>query len=154
MPMRIIRDRLRARKSERGIAVVQFAFLTPILIMLFLGTWSLGYSGYVYAELEDAVRAGARYASLITYDGANTASYATAVKNVVVYGDPAGGSTAIVPGLSTSQVNVVISPATGEPTSVTVSITGYSLRTMFMTNFTLTNKPWLTIPFLGHYVPA
>jgi Flp pilus assembly protein TadG len=141
------------RKRERGVAVIQLTFLIPILTALFLGTWSMGYSCYIYSELEDAVRSGARYGSLISYDAANTSAFTTAVQNVVVYADPAGGTTPVISGLTTSQVNVTVLPAGAEPTSVTVSITGYKLYTMYMTTFTLTNKPWLTLPYLGHYVP-
>ena len=143
----------RSRKAERGVALVQFAFLTPILVMLFLGTWSIGYSCYIYSVLEEDVRAGARYASTITYDASNTSAYTTAVQNLVTYGDPGGGTQAIVPGLQTSQVNVSVSPSLGQPTSVTVSISGYQLLTPWMARFSLSNKPWVTLPYLGNYVP-
>jgi hypothetical protein len=103
--------------------------------------------------LEDAVRAGARYASITTYDTSNVSAYTTAVQNVVVYGNPAGGTQPVVARLQTSHVNVTVSPAVGQPTSVTVGITGYSLLTANMTTFSLSGKPWVTLPFLGHYVP-
>jgi hypothetical protein len=41
-------------------------------IALFLGVWQYGYSFYVYAELEQAVRDGARYAAARTYDSATS----------------------------------------------------------------------------------
>ena len=144
----------RTNQAERGSALVQLTLIVPILMSLFLGTWGIGYSCYVYAKLEEGVRAAARYASVISYDASDPASYTTAVKNVVVYGDPSGSTTTpLITGLSTSNVNVVLSPATGEPTAVTVSISGYTLPTSSLLKITLSNKPWVQLPYLGNYVP-
>ncbi len=145
--------RNRSRK-QRGNALVEFAILLPLLVSLFLGTCSLGYSCYIYAELEEAVRSGARYASLCSYDATNPSAFNDAVKNVVVYGDPAGGTQAVVPSLLTSQVNVTVSPSVGQPFSVTVSISNYQLFGPSMNRFSLRNKPWVEIPFLGNYIPV
>jgi Flp pilus assembly protein TadG len=145
---------VRRMNKKRGSAVLEFALLLPLLVSLFLGTWSFGYEYYIYAELEGAVRAGARYASLATYDASSTSSYQTAVQNMVVYGDPAGSTQPLVPGLETSNVNVVVGVVNGgEPTSVTVSISGFKTAAMSLDAVTLTNKPSLEIPFLGNYVP-
>jgi Flp pilus assembly protein TadG len=141
------------RNRQRGNALVEMALLLPVLIALFLGTWSFGYAYYVYAELEGAVRAGGRYASLTTYDASSTSSYQAAVQNMVVYGDPAGATQPLVPGLQTSNVNVVVGVANGEPMSVTVSITGYRIPGMFAYSASLTDKPSLQFPYLGNYVP-
>lgn len=152
MPMNTAVE-IRHTNRRRGSAVIELALVLPILVSLFLGTWSFGYAYYVYAELEGTVRAGARYASLATYDASSTASYQTAVQNMVVYGDPGGASQPVVPGLQTSNVNVVVGMVNSQPTSVTVSITGYRISAMYFDPITLTNKPSLQIPFLGNYVP-
>jgi hypothetical protein len=76
------------------------------------------------------------------------------VKNLVVYGDPAGGAQPVVAGLRTSDVNVTISAAGGAPTSVTVSISNYKLYGPWLNAFSLSNKPWVQIPFLGNYLPV
>jgi Flp pilus assembly protein TadG len=145
-------SKLRRRKGTRGNAVVELALLLPVLTGLFLGTWFFGYSYYLYAELEQAVRAGARFASLRVYDAADPSGYQSAVQNFVVYGDPAGGTQAIVPGLLPAQVTVTRSPAAGAPASVTVSIDGYQLSGPSGA-ITLRGKPSLQFPFLGNYVP-
>jgi Flp pilus assembly protein TadG len=138
---------------QRGSALIELTVVLPILVSLFLGTWSFGYAFYVYAELEAAVRAGARYASVSTYDATGTSAYTAAVQNMVVYGDPGGASQPVVSGLQTSNVNVVVGLANTTPTSVTVSISGYKLSGMNLDIATLTNKPSLQVPFLGHYLP-
>lgn len=141
-------------KKQRGNALIELSIILPLLILLFLGTWSIGYSCYVYAELEGAVRSGARYGSVSTYDAVNPAAFRDAVKNVVVYGDPAGGTQPVISGLQTSHVNVTISPSVGQPTAVTISISGYQLFGPWANRFSLANKPWVEIPFLGNYIPA
>jgi Flp pilus assembly protein TadG len=129
------------------------AILLPLLVSLFLGTWSFGYKYYVYAELEAAVRAGARYPSLITYDATSIDTYQAAVQNMVVYGDPSGGSQPLVSGLQTSNVNVVVGFANSVPTSATISISGYKVAGNFLYPLTLTNNASLQIPFMGYYLP-
>jgi hypothetical protein len=133
--------------------MVELSLLLPILVSLFLGTWSMGYSSYIYAQLEAAVRSGTRYASHGVYRASNRSAYSNAVKNAVVYGDPAGGTTPFVPNLATSMVNVTLSPAAGAPTAVTVSISGFTVWGPFGNRITSTNKPFLTLPFMGYYVP-
>jgi Flp pilus assembly protein TadG len=153
MLMKPLRE-IRNKNRQRGSSVVELALLLPLLVFLFLGTWSFGYAYYVYAELESAVRAGARYSSLITYDASGVLAYQAAIQNMVVYGDPAGASQPVVPGLQTSNVSVVVGTSSnGVPASVTVSISGYTVPAMYFSPVTLTNKPSLQIPFLGNYVP-
>ena len=76
--------------------------------------------------------------------------FQNAVKNAVVYGSSAGGTTAVVPNLTTDNVNVAVAfDASGIPTDVTVSITGYTVNALFG-NFTF-NKPVLKMLYLGPY---
>jgi Flp pilus assembly protein TadG len=138
---------------QRGNASIETALLLPMLVSLFIGTFSFGYAYYIYAELEAAVRGGARYASLSTYDATDPDAFQTAVQNMVTYGNPASASQPVVAGLQTSNVNVAVGFGHNEPTSVTVSISGYKIPGMLADGGTLTNKPSLQIPFLGHYLP-
>ena len=146
----------RPANNERGNALIELCLLLPVLVSLFLGTWSIGYSCFVYSELEAAVVSGARYGSKITYDATDPSSFKTAVQNVVVYGDPAGGTSPVVSGLQTSEVNVSLasSPASGAPASVTVSISNYSVFGPWLNKISLANKPWVQIPFMGNYLPS
>jgi Flp pilus assembly protein TadG len=143
----------RDRNRQSGNALIEMTLLIPVLVSFLLGTWSFGYVYYVYAELEAAVRAGARYASLASYDAANTSGYQVSVQRMVVYGDPGGASQPVVSGLQTSNVNVVVGVVNSQPTSVTVSVSAYQIPGIFY-SIPLTNKPSIQIPYLGHYVPV
>ena len=144
------------RRRISGSVLVEFTLSATFLIALFLGVWQFGYGFYIYNELEEAVRAGARYASLGTYNSADstpTAAFQTAVQNVVVYGNPApaAGAAPVAPGLTAANVSLTVT-FTSVPTAMTVSITGYSLPTYFG-NQTLNGKPTTAFPFVGVFGP-
>ena len=143
-----------SRGRRSGSVLVEFTLSATFLIAVFLGVWQFGYAFYIYSELEQAVRDGARYASLGTYNSANstpTAAFLTAVQNVVVYGDPAGGTTPIAPGLTTANVSLTVT-FTSVPTTMTVAITNYTVPTYFG-NQTLSGKPTTSFPFVGVFGP-
>ena len=50
---------------ERGSAMVEFALSATLIVSFFAGVFQFGYSFYAYNALEEAVRGGARYASLL-----------------------------------------------------------------------------------------
>ena len=136
--------------------MVEFALGVGILTSLFAGTFSFGYSFYRYNSLLTAVNAGAQYASMRPYDSTTTtpsANFRTAVQNMVVYGNPAGGAAPIVPGLSTSNVNLQVQFLNGVPSTTTVSISGYRLPAIFRST-TLNQKPRVRYTYHGLYSPA
>jgi Flp pilus assembly protein TadG len=143
-----------SRRRSSGSVLVEFTLSATFLIALFLGVWQFGYGFFIYNELEEAVRAGARYASLRTYNSADstpTSDFLTAVQNVVVYGDPAGGTTPVAPGLTTADVSVTVT-FTSVPTEMNVAITGYKLPTYFGSQ-TLSGRPTTSFPFVGVFGP-
>ena len=145
--------------SRRGNAMIEFAIAATLLTSIFTGVFQFGYSMYRYNELVSAVRAGVRYASVlkISNSGNSTLSsaYTDAVKNMVVYGNPSPGNspTPLISGLGTGNVTVSATFDTGGqhvPTYVTVKVNSFSVDAVFKT-YTFTNKPTLTMPFLGLY---
>jgi Flp pilus assembly protein TadG len=131
--------------------MVEFALGALLMTLVFGGVFQFGYTFYQYNLLKNAVMDGAHYASMATYDSNSctpASDFQTAVQNMVVYGNPGGAGNPISPGLATS--NIVVSPScvNGVPTSMTVSITGYSIGAVFGTT-TLTNKPSATYPYQG-----
>ena len=144
------------RGGRRGHTMVEFAMAYLILFTMFTGAVQFGRTYFVYNNLLTAVRAGARYASLRTFDsgtGSPSQDYTTAVCNTVLYGNPAGGTVALVSGLTATNVNVSVTVANNVPTAVTVSIQSFTMDALFA-RFTFNAKPKVTLPYLGRYAPA
>jgi hypothetical protein len=153
MNRHLIHRRSRQRK-RKGSALIEFALSFGILVPIFLGTFQFGVAFQHYNELTSAVRAGARYASYRTYDSSTStpsAGYVAAIRNVVVYGNPGGGDSPIVPGLLPSHVTVEIGMISGIPGTVTVAIKDYPLNVLFA-QWNL-QKPASTFPYTGRYAP-
>src|SRR4051812_15472703 len=114
-----ISNRLRRCK---GNAMIEFAVATGILVPAFIGTFQFGYTFHIYNNLNSAVRGGARYASMQSYDsGSSTPSmaFSTAVKNMVVYGNSAGTGNPVALGLTTANVQVLAVMKGAVPSSIT-----------------------------------
>lgn len=47
--------------GERGQSLVEFALITPLLILIVMGVFDLGRAAYAYAVIASAAREGARY---------------------------------------------------------------------------------------------
>jgi Flp pilus assembly protein TadG len=143
-------------RDRAGNIMVEFAIGAGVLSAAFIGTFQFGYTFLQYNNLENAVVRGARYAALVPYDSATTTpsnAFQTAVQNMVLYGTPDAGSTPLLPGLTTSNVNLTVTFANGVPSSMTVSISGYSIQSIFA-NTTLTKKPQVTYTYQGIWSPV
>jgi Flp pilus assembly protein TadG len=146
------------RKRARGQLLVEFALVSPVMLALLFGSIQFGYAFYTYNNLAKAASDGARFASMHTYFGTCTATcvddaaFFTAVKNVVVYGDPSpiGSPNPIVHSLGTGNVTVTVAAVNNVPSTVTVAITGYSMP-LPLSTVTLTNKPAAMFPYIGRY---
>lgn len=147
--------RRRALGNRRGNAMVELALAVPMMLLLFAGAFQFGYYFYVFNELESAVRNGARYAALRPYDS-NTVTPATdfssAVQNMVVYGNPSGGSQPLVRGVSTSNVNLTVTMSNNVPSYMEVSISGITIDGIFG-KWTLQGKPFAVFPYGGTLSP-
>jgi Flp pilus assembly protein TadG len=147
----------RSPDQESGSVMVEFAIGASLLAAVFAGTFQFGYTFFLYNNLQTAVNNGAKYAALRTYElTSSTPSlcFTTAVQDMVVYADPTGASTtAVVTGLKTANVNLIVTFKNGVPSQVQVSISGFTINSIF-SNVTLTNKPLATYPFLGRYAPT
>ena len=145
------------RRAQRqcGNAMVEFALTASILFPCLLGVFQFGYGFYVYNRLIAVVRDGARYASLRAYDSNNpnpSSTYLTAVRNEVVYGNPAGGTQPLVAGLAPGNVSVSVTMNNGIPDMVTVYINQFTLDTATKT-FQLSGKPSASFRYEGRYAP-
>jgi Flp pilus assembly protein TadG len=144
-----------SQRGRAGTVMLEFALGSSLLVAAFGGTFEFGYTFYQYNSLANAVSDGARYASLRPYNSTTTTpspDFLLAVTNMVVYGNPAGGTVPVAPGLTTNQVTLNPAFANGVPTAMTVFINGYQIDSIFAKN-TLNNKPQVTYPYIGIYSP-
>jgi hypothetical protein len=126
-------------KSRRtGSALIEFAGSLIIITALFTGIFQFSYALSTDQALVNAVRSGARYASL----QAPSPELAQSIRNVVVYGDPTPQASAkpVAPGLTPANVDFILEPATA-----TVSIRGFELASIFST-IKLDGRPTVTFP--------
>ena len=141
------------KRGERGNVMVEFAFSMALLIPLSLGMFQVGEAFYNYNKLETAVRAGARYASIRSYNsssGTPSAAFLSAVRNVVVYGDPAGGTRPVVAGIAPQDVNLTVTMNGATPATMEVRVGRFTADTIFGT-LKLQNKPLAVYSYGGRY---
>jgi Flp pilus assembly protein TadG len=106
-------NRLRRRRTRRGAAVVEFALVAPILLLLVVGTVEVGRAIMVKDTITVASREGARVAgnSAIT----SIPAVQSAVDNYLAGAGISGATTTVSP----SSLSGV---ADGQPVTVTVSV--------------------------------
>jgi Flp pilus assembly protein TadG len=146
---------VRLARDRDGSAMIELAIGSGLLVAAFTGTFQFGYTFFEYNNLENAVNRAAHYAALIPYDSPNSTpstAFKTAVQNMVLYGQPTAGTSPVLPGLTTANVNFTVTFANNIPSKMTVSITGYSISSLFATT-TLTNKPQVTFTYQGVWEP-
>jgi Flp pilus assembly protein TadG len=110
------------RKGQRGATLVEFSIAATVFLLAMFAVLEFGRVLWTHNALTDAARKGARYAAVHRADEINN------VKNVVVYGDPAGGSNPVVENLSTANVQVNYSDFTLDGGTVQVTITDYQFH--------------------------
>lgn len=116
---------LRVKKykdNERGSTLVEFAIGVTVFATAMFGVIEFGRALWAHNALTDAARRGARYAVLHTPGDINQ------VKNVVVFGNPAGTGNPMLQNLSTANVDVSYSGFGLNDGTVTVSITDYEFQ--------------------------
>jgi Flp pilus assembly protein TadG len=113
------------KQDEKGSTLVEYAIGATVFIMAVFAVLEFGRAIWAHNALTDAARRGARYAALHQSGGAED----TNIKNLVVYGDTAGGTQPLLPGLSTSNVQISRSgDFSVNSGTVTVQITGYQFQ--------------------------
>jgi Flp pilus assembly protein TadG len=121
--------------SQRGVAIIEFALILPLLLVLAFATTELGRALYEYQTVAKSVRQAARYLSM---QNPNTQQAQAA--NLIVYGYTAPPSNAqpLARGLSTSNVIPPVWQNQGSApaiSTVTVGVTNYQFQSIFTTAF-------------------
>ena len=139
------------RSYERGATLVEFSIAATVFLMGMFAVLEFGRVLWVHNALSDAARRGARYAVMHPADDANK------VKNVVVYGDPAGGTDPMVSNLAISNVTVTYSQFALNKGTASVSITNYQFQFVLPLVGTTIQMPSYTTTLTGEsvgWVPA
>lgn len=135
---------MKLRSKQKGVAIVEFALVVPLLFVLMFIVTEFGRALMQYNTIVKSARDAARYLS-IQLPGTKIAE----AKNLVVYGNPAGSGPALVPGLTLAQVaDPVWEPAGTDPviTVVRVEITGFTFQPMMDQVITQTIGPLTLSP--------
>jgi Flp pilus assembly protein TadG len=82
-----------AARGERGQAVVEFALIVPLLVLLTMGMVDFGRIFYSYEGLANAAREGARYCALNPGNASGTQSRVNGEVNGMVASVTASGCT-------------------------------------------------------------
>jgi len=110
------------KQDEKGSTLVEYAIGATVFLMAVFGVLEFGRALWTHNALTDAARRGARYAVL-------HAPNDPGVKNVVVYGDPVGGTQPLLPNMTTDNVTVTYtSDFSVSSGTTTVTITGYQFQ--------------------------
>jgi Flp pilus assembly protein TadG len=123
--------------TQRGVALVEFALILPLLLVLTFTTTEFGRALYEYQSVTKSVRAAARYLSTQS-PGTHQAEAA----NLIVYGTVAPGQAAAPLAMNLTTANVIAPTWRPQGTAplintVTVGVTGYQFRSIFTTVFGL-----------------
>jgi Flp pilus assembly protein TadG len=112
----------RDNSDQRGATLVEFAIAATVFLTAMFAVVEFGRALWVHNALTDAARRGARYAVL------HPAADIDSVRNVVVYGDPAGSGNPMLENLTTGNVTVNYSDYGLNAGTVTVSVTNYEFQ--------------------------
>ena len=126
------------KTRQKGTAIVEFALILPLLLLLTMITTEFGRAIYQYNTIVKSLRQATRYLSLQTPN-----TKITEAQNLVVFGNIAGTGPALVPGLTVAQVSTI--PPTWQEfgsapriNTVTITVRGYTFRSMFTSVFGVT----------------
>lgn len=117
------------RNSQHGVALIEFALVLPLLLVLTIIVFEFGRGIMYYNALTKSVRDAARYLSMQT-----PGAMKNEARNLIVYGNTTGSGTPLVPGLTTSMVPDPTWTATSSTPViqvVTVQVQGYVFTPMW-----------------------
>ena len=119
--------RERLSTPPRGAAIVEFAIVLTLMLLIVAGIFEFGRAFQYYDALAKATRDGARYMSAAPKATINSAGVSAAQNLVVAEANAANLSPVLTP----AEVVVTCTPAAcadgTAPTDVEVSISGYSI---------------------------
>ncbi len=103
------------KSGQRGATLVEFAVGATVFLTAMFAVIEFGRALWTHNALSDAARRAARYAINqpastppgVKTSGTDVGPSIGAIKNVALYGDPAGGTQPLLPDLTTANVHVI-----------------------------------------------
>ena len=128
--------RRNTKSRQSGATLVEFAIGATVFLTAMFGIIEFGRLLWTHNALADAARRAARYAvnqpssspAGSKTSGVNVGPSITAIRNVAVYGDPAGGSQPMVNNLTPANLNVEYTAFGVGDGTVAVTITNYQFQ--------------------------
>lgn len=130
----------RTLPRQRGVAIVEFALITPFLLVLTLMVTELGRAVYEYNLVVKSTRDAVRYLSTQQQN-----THTTEAANLIVYGNLTGTGTSLARGLSLASVQAPVWQTAGtDPliNTVTVRVSNYQFQPLANSVFGLTLGPF------------
>ena len=127
---------------QHGVALVEFAFVLPLLLLLSLLATELGRAVYRYNTTAKVVRDAVRYLSVQT-----PGSHIAEARNLIVYGNVAGSGPQLDAALGAANVPAPTWQTAGSNpliNTVTIRVSGYQFRPIIANMF---GARFATIPF-------
>src|SRR6186997_2120774 len=102
------------KTGESGASIVEFAIGATVFLTVMFAVMEFGRALWIHNALADAARRAARYAVNqsastppgVPTTGLNVGPSLTAIRNVAIYGDPAGGTNPLVTDLTPANLDV------------------------------------------------
>lgn len=123
---------------KRGQAIVEGALVTLVLAAVLIGIFDLGLVLFIHQTFATRVRSAVRYAVV------NNPYDETAIKNMVLYGQPTTGTSGAF-GLTAAMVFVTEPDVITNDQRIVVTISGYPYRFF---------SPWIGGAFNGRSISA
>jgi Flp pilus assembly protein TadG len=135
---------------QRGAAIVEFAIVLSLMLLITAGIFEFGRAFQYYDALAKATRDGARYMSTVPKATISSVAVSDA-KNLVV---SAANAANVAPALTNTEVVVTCTPAAcadgTAPTDVEVSISGYSINIGGVMPFVSGTTSYTGVPLAPH----
>jgi len=103
----------RTGARQRGVAMLELVIVLPVILLIMFAVTELGSLLLRYNTLTKSVQDGVRHAAAFGLLGTAGSVYIdpaldAEIRNLVVYGDAQGGTTPLLNGLTTGQIEIVV----------------------------------------------
>ena len=122
------------KTRRKGAALLEFALILPLLLLLAFITTEFGRAMYQYNTVAKSVRDAVRYLSMQT-----PGSHLTEARNLVVYGNVGGTGSPLALALAVPMVSASWQATGSNPVinTVTVTVSGYAFTPLYRSVFGL-----------------